>query len=139
MQEYFDNEVADKEAKERFSCQICLEECRLEDGVSLDCSHLACRECFSGYLEVKVREKCVSEQEMVCPMPKCGCPVSEFQVMGVLDGTPLWQRFLSTRAELYRPEGADERKCLCPCGEVIIVLTAADQGFVKCPSCKEKD
>lgn len=90
LQESFDNEVAEKEAKERFTCQICFEEWRLENGVSLDCGHLGCRDCISGYLEVKIREKCVSEQELVCPMPKCGCPISEFQVMGVFEGTELW-------------------------------------------------
>ena len=34
--------------------------------------------------------------------------------MGVLDGTPLWQRFLSTRAELYRRE-----VCVCVCVGVV--------------------
>lgn len=138
LQESFDNEVAEKEAKERFTCQICFEEWRLENGVSLDCGHLGCRDCISGYLEVKIREKCVSEQELVCPMPKCGCPISEFQVMGVFEGTELWDRFLSTRAELYRPDAPGERKVQCPCGEVIIVASAAEQGFVACPSCKEQ-
>jgi len=138
LQESFDNEVAEKEAKERFTCQICFEEWRLEKGVSLDCGHVGCQECFSGYLEVKIREKCVSEQELICPMPKCGCPISEFQVMGVFEGTQLWERFLSTRAELYRPDEPGERKVQCPCGEVIIVMSASEQGFVTCPSCKEK-
>eukprot|EP00931_Biecheleriopsis_adriatica_P012459 TRINITY_DN113604_c0_g1_i1.p1 TRINITY_DN113604_c0_g1~~TRINITY_DN113604_c0_g1_i1.p1 ORF type:complete len:363 (-),score=71.72 TRINITY_DN113604_c0_g1_i1:225-1238(-) len=139
LQEEFNNEVAEKEAKERFECQICFSEQRLEEGVSLDCSHIVCADCFAGFLKVKIREKCVSEQELVCPMPKCYCPISEFQVMGVMAGTPLWDRFLETRAELYRPECPGEKHCRCPCGEVIIVTQArGDEGFVNCPGCKEK-
>ncbi|CAK9040352.1 Probable E3 ubiquitin-protein ligase ARI10 (ARIADNE-like protein ARI10) (Protein ariadne homolog 10) (RING-type E3 ubiquitin transferase ARI10) [Durusdinium trenchii] len=138
LQEAFDSEVAEKEAKERFTCEICFEEYRLECGVTLDCGHVACTECLSGYLQVKVREKCVSEQELICPMPKCGCPINDFQVLGVLEGTSLADRFLSTRAEHYRPEAPGERKCQCPCGEVIIVMSAAEQGLVTCPSCKEQ-
>ena len=58
------------------------------------------------------------------------------EVMGVLEGSQLWERFLSTRAELYRclkgpisdhedtsrPDAPGERKCQCPCGEARMLL-----------------
>jgi len=138
LQEEFNQEVASKEAKERFECPLCFDEVTLCEGVSLDCNHRLCSECFRNFLEVQIREKCVSEQELHCPMPKCSCPVSDHQVRGAVEGSDLWTRFLETRAELYRPDCPNERKCACPCGEVIIVETVEDEGFVTCPSCKEK-
>eukprot|EP00930_Biecheleria_cincta_P028351 TRINITY_DN19788_c0_g1_i1.p1 TRINITY_DN19788_c0_g1~~TRINITY_DN19788_c0_g1_i1.p1 ORF type:complete len:589 (-),score=79.68 TRINITY_DN19788_c0_g1_i1:309-2075(-) len=137
FQEEFDQEVAEKEANERFTCKICFCEEKLEDGVNLDCGHITCTECFASYLELKVREKCVSQREMCCPMPKCFCPITEFQVLGFLK-SELQARFLDTRAELYRPDAPNERHCRCPCGEAVIVAdTRQEEGFVQCPSCKE--
>lgn len=137
FQKEFDEEVAEKEANERFTCQICFCEEKLQDGVNLDCGHISCTECFSAYLELKVREKCVSQREMCCPMPKCFCPITEFQVLGFLKSESQ-ARFLDTRAELYRPDAPNERHCRCPCGEAVIVADTRDEeGFVRCPSCKE--
>lgn len=137
LQEEFDHEVAEKEAKEKFQCKICFCDEKLENGVNLDCGHITCTDCFAAYLEVKIREKCVSEKEMCCPMPKCFCPVTDLQALGVL--TPaLKERFLDTRADLYRPDGLFERHCRCPCGQNIVVVCLLEEGFVECPSCKEE-
>merc|ERR1719401_1448915 len=100
----FDDEVAAKEAKERFSCPLCLEVQPLEAAIELDCLHRACRTCLAGYLEVKIREKRVTSDELCCPMPGCGCEVTVPQIEGAMRGTPLWDRFLASRVELWRPE-----------------------------------
>eukprot|EP00933_Yihiella_yeosuensis_P047056 TRINITY_DN42725_c0_g1_i1.p1 TRINITY_DN42725_c0_g1~~TRINITY_DN42725_c0_g1_i1.p1 ORF type:complete len:345 (+),score=50.47 TRINITY_DN42725_c0_g1_i1:92-1126(+) len=138
LQEEYTIEVEKKEAKERFTCQICFAEMKLDRGVNLDCGHVTCVECFGGYLGVKIREKCVTEQELICPMPKCGCPVTEFQVQGAVE-RKLWDRFLASRAELYKPDAKDETRIACPCGETFIVCGAPPHSsFVKCPGCKEQ-
>ncbi|CAE8642706.1 unnamed protein product [Polarella glacialis] len=134
----FEEEARNKEEKEHFTCQICFMDQKLDEGVNLDCGHITCNECFGAYIEVKIREKCVTVQEMVCPMPKCFCPITEHQVMGSVQGTPLLDRFLDTRAELYRPDNPIEKHCRCPCGEAIIVESARSEGFIKCPTCKEE-
>jgi len=70
----------------------------------VDCRHRICRECLSVYLQVKIQEKLVTESELSCPMPGCGQAMTVPQVEGAIRGTPLWDRFLKTRAELWRPE-----------------------------------
>jgi len=144
MQEEFDEEVRAKEARERFECPLCFETTRLDHGVELDCRHRVCRGCFSGYLQVKITEKRVTEEELCCPMPVCKGEVTVPQLEGVLRGTPLWDRFLATRAELWRPSlpsgasgrGQAELLCECPspaCGERFLVPPSVAEA--RCPKC----
>jgi len=138
LQREFDAEVAAKEARERFSCPLCLDTVQLSDGVELDCLHRLCRGCLSGYLEVKIREKRVLPHELCCPMPGCDCEVTTPQIEYVVTGTPLWDRFLATRVELWRPADEErERLCECPRPECsgTRFLAPAELVEVSCPRC----
>mmetsp|Transcript_170503 Transcript_170503/g.541632 ORF Transcript_170503/g.541632 Transcript_170503/m.541632 type:complete len:291 (-) Transcript_170503:69-941(-) len=146
LQEEFDQEVRAKELKERFECPLCFDTTRLDEGVELDCRHRICRECLSAYLQVKIQEKLVTESELCCPMPGCGQAMTVPQVEGAIRGTPLWDRFLKTRAELWRPAlpapafgrqlPERERLCECPnpsCDERFLV--SPKMAEVRCPKC----
>ena len=55
-----------------------------------------------------MQQKRVSEQELRCLMPECCRPVGEHQALGAVEGSDLWNRFLETRADLYRPDCPNE-------------------------------
>lgn len=115
LQEEYDQEVVQKEANEIFPCPICLEISRLDCGVELDCLHRICRECVIGYLRGKIAEKQVADGELRCPMPSCKCELTVPQIEGAMKGSPEWERFLSCRAELWRPtDGEPDRMTQCP-------------------------
>lgn len=142
LQREYDEEVRRKEAKERFDCPVCLETQRLDEGVELDCLHRVCRDCLAAYLECRIREKRVRDEELQCPMPRCDQMVTVPQIEGALGGRgPLWDRFLASRVELWRPrEGCAERLVECPgpsCAAVgfrFVVGSGAEE--VTCPRCR---
>lgn len=136
LQQEFDNEAREKAARTRFQCPLCLEDGTFDDSVELDCSHRLCRDCFVSYLEVKIKEKCVAGSEMACPMPGCGCEVTDLQVQGAVQGTPMWDRFLATRAELWRPSAPEDGQlCECPTPDCCRFLAPKTLNEVVCPQC----
>jgi hypothetical protein len=66
---------ADEHPKLEFTCEICGEVFPYHEGVVLDCRHRFCTDCFNGYVENKIEENQVSEEEMLCPNAKCGRPI----------------------------------------------------------------
>jgi len=57
-------------------CLICMNECKDAQTYALSCGHRYCKECWKGYLEVKIKDgaTCVYAK---CPAPKCGCMIHE--------------------------------------------------------------
>lgn len=136
LQEEFDREVADKVERTRFQCKLCLEMGTYDHSVELDCCHRFCSECFNSLLEVKIKEKNVKEEELCCPMPGCACAVTVLQIEGSTKGTPLWDRFLASRQELWRPDA--DRLCCCPSSDCAYqFLAAPDMAEVRCPQCRK--
>jgi len=137
----FDREAAEKAERASFKCPLCFETTSFDNSVELDCLHRLCRDCFQGYLEVKIREKCVSEEELVCPMPDCGREVTVPQVEGATKGSALWDRFLASRAELWQPSSGDgERLYHCPargCGARFLAHSVATRPWLICPECRQ--
>eukprot|EP01116_Phalansterium_solitarium_P016041 TRINITY_DN3629_c0_g1_i2.p2 TRINITY_DN3629_c0_g1~~TRINITY_DN3629_c0_g1_i2.p2 ORF type:complete len:507 (-),score=120.91 TRINITY_DN3629_c0_g1_i2:43-1563(-) len=62
--------------KAMHSCLICLEELPAAETFALSCSHRYCKDCWKGYLMVKIQEgaRCVFAR---CPAPKCNFIVHE--------------------------------------------------------------
>mmetsp|Transcript_28289 Transcript_28289/g.84417 ORF Transcript_28289/g.84417 Transcript_28289/m.84417 type:complete len:211 (+) Transcript_28289:266-898(+) len=73
-------------------------------------------------------------------MPDCGCEVTVPQVEGATKGSPLWERFLAARAELWQPSSHDtELLCICPakeCGARFLSSKLASRYLVQCPDCR---
>lgn len=137
LQQEFNEEAAEKERRASFQCPLCFDTAAYSQSVELDCLHRFCSACFSNMLELKIREKRVQAEELLCPMPRCRCEVTVPQVEGITKGTALWDRFLESRAELWRPVDPDEeRYCTCPksgCGARFLVSASSRE--VPCPSC----
>eukprot|EP00928_Gymnodinium_smaydae_P087104 TRINITY_DN71438_c0_g1_i1.p1 TRINITY_DN71438_c0_g1~~TRINITY_DN71438_c0_g1_i1.p1 ORF type:complete len:337 (-),score=62.68 TRINITY_DN71438_c0_g1_i1:344-1354(-) len=139
LQSGFDQEVAAKVARATFECPLCFDSLTFDESVELDCLHRFCQDCFGRHLELKIREKRVREEELSCPMPGCGCKVTDLQVEGAVRATPLWDRFLATRAQSWRPRSGDgDKLCQCPtpnCGSFLVPGGTA-KAEVRCPECK---
>ena len=79
----------------KVTCAVCFDDFPLADAgatYALGCRHAFCRECWRGYLRVKVEDgpDCIFAK---CPMPKCGEVVTQ----------EVYQRILgASNADLYR-------------------------------------
>lgn len=139
LQVEFDREAEEKAARARFKCPLCLETASFDQSVELDCLHRVCRDCLSGYVGVKIREKRLAVDELCCPMPACGAEITVPQVEGLTRGTPQWERFLAGRAELWRPgEHEPEVLVVCPTPDCTRFVAASSLAEVECPRCHER-
>jgi len=135
LQRQFDLEAAEKAARTRFKCPLCLEVEDFDSSVELDCCHRLCRTCLRNYLEVKIREQQVSQEELCCPQPNCGQEITVPQVEGAMQGTALWDKFLQIRLKLWRPSGDGELLCDCPTPGCASFVVKAGLREVVCPQC----
>lgn len=120
----------------QFNCPICFDDHPDGSGTELDCGHHFCKGCFFGYLESKITEAQVADEELVCPMPGCARQLAVAQVEGATGGTALWEKFLHFRMNLWQPEG-DEVLVDCPIpGCQARFLATHDMPFVECPECR---
>lgn len=71
-----DLEIPPHDPSAKFECLICLEELSAGETYALSCKHRYCKDCWRGYLEVKIKEgpSCVYAK---CPAPKCKCTIHE--------------------------------------------------------------
>eukprot|EP01118_Nematostelium_gracile_P013300 TRINITY_DN4_c0_g1_i2.p1 TRINITY_DN4_c0_g1~~TRINITY_DN4_c0_g1_i2.p1 ORF type:complete len:540 (-),score=136.34 TRINITY_DN4_c0_g1_i2:83-1480(-) len=58
------------------TCLICLDDLPLSETFALTCGHRYCKECWRGYLEVKIRDGAEAVHAK-CPAPKCKAIVHE--------------------------------------------------------------
>jgi len=143
LQQEYDEEVAAKVKRASFTCPLCLEgDTAFDDSVELDCLHRLCSGCFHALLEVHIREKRVGPEELCCPMPGCVCEITALQVEGTMAGSALWDRFLTARAEQWKPGSRDrEVLCECPypgCGARFLRASGVRMREVRCPECRNK-
>jgi hypothetical protein len=138
LQRQFDEEADEKVKRASSKCPLCLETVPFDKSIQLDCSHRICCDCFHSYLNIKITEKRVAEEELVCPMPDCNVTITVPQVEGSTRGTPLWDRFLASRVELWRPDAREgEILCICPTPSCEgRFLASAFLPEVQCPKCK---
>lgn len=135
LQERFTREAEQAQAQNEFQCPLCLDHSRRDEAIELDCDHKFCAPCFRAYLESKIQDAQVAEDELICPIPDCRKGITVLQVEGAVTGTPLWDKFLQFRARLWRPASADGAIVDCPtpgCGQFVV---PPDAEFVQCPVC----
>jgi len=143
LQQEYDEEVAAKVKRASFTCPLCLEgDKAFDESVELDCLHRICSGCFHSLLEVHIREKRVGPEELCCPMPGCVCEITPLQVEGTVAGSALWDRFLTARAEQWKPGSRDKDiLCECPdpgCGARFLRSSGVRMREVRCPECLNK-
>lgn len=131
---------AEPRSAQRFlvQCPVCFDDGDLEESVALDCDHKLCAGCFKRYLESKIGEAQVAEDELVCPIPRCGTAITTAQVQGAVGGTELWEKFLQFRFSLWRPGPDDGTMAACPTPGCARFVVPAGMDIVECPVCRKK-
>lgn len=131
------DEVAHDARRHEFECPLCFDKGLPDDAIALDCDHRLCHECFKNYLESKISEAQVAEDELVCPIPNCKTEITVPQIEGATFRTPLWDKFLQFRMNMWRP-GSGSNIVECPtlnCGKFVVPI---DFKFVTCPVCNKE-
>lgn len=75
-------DAEDEKLRSIFYCNICLEQTPIHGSYSLDCSHRVCSECLEGYINSKINSNEVSNEQLVCPLLGCSCPIPPATVKG---------------------------------------------------------
>jgi len=140
LQEEFAREQADEEARlaqhMQFECPLCFDKGRRDEAIELDCDHRLCQECFRNYLDSKIMEAQVAEDELVCPIPACKTEITVAQIEGATGGTALWEKFLQFRMNIWRPRSGEGTFVECPKSECGKFLVPVNIQFVQCPVCR---
>mmetsp|Transcript_59526 Transcript_59526/g.137584 ORF Transcript_59526/g.137584 Transcript_59526/m.137584 type:complete len:193 (+) Transcript_59526:492-1070(+) len=98
-----------------------------------------CSECFTSYLESRIGEGQVQEDELACPTPSCSTPVTVNQVRGSA-GPKIFERFLQFRMQLWKPSAEDGTIVECPGAACSRIVVPPDGFFhrtwaASCPQC----
>jgi len=87
-------------------------------------------------LDSKITEGQVADDELVCPIPKCKTEITVSQVEGATSGTPLWEKFLQFRMNIWRPGSADGVIVACPTPDCEKFVVPRGLEVVKCHKCQ---
>jgi len=144
MREFAAEQEANAGDGHEFECPLCFDKGPRDESIELDCNHRFCSTCFCAYLESKIMDGQVAEDELVCPIPNCTIDdhkveITVAQIEGATTGTPLWNKFLEFRMNLWKPGSGDGQIVECPdkgCRAQFVVPPG--EQFVHCPVCKNE-
>lgn len=133
-------EEKDFRARHSFRCPLCLEDLGPDEARELDCAHKLCASCLEGYLESKIMEAHVAEDELVCPIPDCRTEITRMQIEGATAGTLVWEKYLDFRMRDVEWRGAvDGRMAECAdprCAARFLVPQTRQ--WANCPQCSKE-
>ena len=111
--------VADTVSAE--TCPICLDDADEVAEIGCDDGHLVCASCLREYLKARVAAGETRDDQLVCPMPKCGWALPEAKVAASLrrttSGEVAYGRLQDSRARRAAaelPADSGERLVQCP-------------------------
>mmetsp|Transcript_8324 Transcript_8324/g.16441 ORF Transcript_8324/g.16441 Transcript_8324/m.16441 type:complete len:362 (-) Transcript_8324:6013-7098(-) len=139
-------EVYESEHKIEFQCQVCQENFPYHKGVILSCKHRFCLDDFNDYVEMKIGDNQVSEEEMLCMIADCKTPIG-YRYLREYTPRDLFSRYEKLLANLI-PYECEEKEMLflCPgvdCKNVVVIPNGMESftcnvcGHTCCPSCKD--
>ena len=101
-----------------FDCPVCMENLAIDGCYELACEHKICIDCLRGYLSVKINEKEVKEDQLICPRPECPCMVNEVTIRELFKegDVSVYEKYISFTTDLFLEDpktqvGANIRKC----------------------------
>eukprot|EP00831_Metopus_contortus_P036504 TRINITY_DN28873_c0_g1_i1.p1 TRINITY_DN28873_c0_g1~~TRINITY_DN28873_c0_g1_i1.p1 ORF type:complete len:187 (+),score=25.75 TRINITY_DN28873_c0_g1_i1:222-782(+) len=116
-------------------CPICLMEYDLEkDIILLECGHLICKYCLKHYLETKIKEHQVTEEELICPLQDCRTTISDVVIINLISNS-YYEKMV--RVRLRSLEGKNEFYKYCPDCDIGEIIPKSAKVFV-CPKCKKE-
>lgn len=139
-------EKASVDREVKFTCNICMMEYLTRQAITLNCIHRFCTDCMKNYLETKITEGQVSDEDLLCPQ----CPaedkvVIDNNIIQYIVSQDNYERYLKFTFNQWKPD-LDDDELYFECHGVDctnrIILPVTDQeykcaacGFVSCPRC----
>jgi hypothetical protein len=122
----------------KFTCEICLVDSKVEDGITLDCDHRFCQACMQQHIALLIDTAQVTNDILKCP--KCPQPLSAYEIEEVagLELFLKYEKFVLRGLNLPELE-EDEMVFRCPgtdCEYFCIVEKNREE--VECPKCQHK-
>jgi len=131
-------QLAHLEQQRGFECPLCFDTIARDEAIELDCDHKLCVTCFRAYLESKISEAQVADDELVCPIPSCRTEITVAQIEGATRTSGLWDKFLQFRMNLWQPGSSDGKIVACPTPECGRFVVPANVEIVQCPVCSRE-
>lgn len=134
----------------KFSCQICLAEITVSEGITLSCDHRFCKSCISGYLTEKIKNFEVTEKDLVCP--QCDKPIAgeymetgnsnqevigNYELIKACVSEELFEKYVHVTIKAYKSEEDDLIMKWCFNCEFGCLIHINDKEFF-CPNCNAK-
>eukprot|EP01114_Cavostelium_apophysatum_P018563 TRINITY_DN576_c0_g1_i1.p1 TRINITY_DN576_c0_g1~~TRINITY_DN576_c0_g1_i1.p1 ORF type:complete len:511 (+),score=127.36 TRINITY_DN576_c0_g1_i1:176-1708(+) len=98
--------------KKTHECLICMDSLPAAETFALSCGHRYCKDCWKGYLEVKIKDGPTSVYAR-CPAPKCKSIVHE-QAYKTLVSKPLFERYTTFLHRSFVDDNAQIKWCPAP-------------------------
>jgi hypothetical protein len=120
--------------KPKFKCELCYSVINVEEGITLDCEHRFCESCIKGYIEFKISNNEVREDQMVCPQ----CQQSEIQqpIIKAITTPELYEKYEKFTMIIIKPMNPKEIKKTCPFCEAIYYINK-DSKEITCIVCRK--
>jgi len=144
-------------------CPLCFDEFPPDQIVTYGCEHCLCEECFRGYLESKIMDGRVADDEICCPIPDCQANFGKAQEIplfliehhlrdlgGQFSSNPteqtrlkaLWEKFLEFRMRLFLPDSGKILRCPYEGCEYELIVSGVGENeeytAIQCPSCEKE-
>ena len=120
--------------KPKFKCELCYSVIHVEEGITLDCEHRFCESCIKGYIEFKISNNEVGEDQMVCPQ----CQQSEIQqpIIKAITSPELYDKYEKFTMMIIKPMNPKEIKKTCPFCEAVYYIHKKSKE-ITCIVCKK--
>ena len=135
----FDGErLRDQAAKRAFKCEMCMEdEIVSAEIITLNCEHRFCKECLKMGLEMKLKEKSVSEDDLCCPFQSCKQPF-DVHIIEALLSQNQYQMFLDLKLrKVYARQTREIREC--PKCSYLMAIEDDDDELLNYTVCPRKE
>jgi hypothetical protein len=115
----------------KFDCGVCMNNFRIEEGITFDCDHRFCLNCVKEYFREKIMSSNVSEDELVCP--SCGVAIDHNIIQGI--DRELYDKYVNFAFRNWRPQDGAILKYCCFCDAAAEIAENAKR--FKCPKCQK--
>lgn len=128
--------------KPKFKCELCYSVINVEEGITLDCEHRFCESCIKGYIDFKISNNEVREDQMVCPQ----CQQYEIQqpIIKAIISPELYEKYEKYTMMMIKPINPKEIKKNCPFCEAVYYINKNSKEITcivcrktYCPQCNK--
>lgn len=136
------NELLSEEEKEllqaKFSCEVCWNQFKVEEGITLECDHRFCYNCIKAHCDLLIDSAQVSEERLQCP--SCPQVLSAYEIEDIV-GPEMYGKYEKFRLRGLKLLPDDENSLLFYCRgtdcEFMCILDKSVTEFT-CISCNYK-